>query len=92
MLLNHISMALRSIVKRRLYSAINIVGFAVGLSVCVLIILFVSHETGFDKAVPDSERVYRLNWESNSTGARLLHSLILYHRGSPQLIPMTWKW
>ncbi len=70
MLLNHIGMALRSIIKHRLYSTINIVGLAVGLSVCVLIVLFVSHETGFDKVVPDSERVYRLNWESDQTGAR----------------------
>ena len=70
MLLNHINMSFRTIIKNRLYSAINIVGLAVGLSVCVLIILFVNHETNFDAAVPDSERVYRLNWESNSSGVR----------------------
>ena len=70
MLLNHLRTSLRSIMKYRLYSAINIVGLAVGLSVSILIILFVQHETSFDAAVPDSERVYRLNWESNSSGAR----------------------
>lgn len=70
MLLNHVSMSFRSIVKNRLYSAINIGGLAVGLAVSMLIILFVSHETSFDTVVPDSERVYRLNWESNDSGAR----------------------
>lgn len=70
MLLNHITMSFRSIIKHRLYSAINIGGLAVGLAISVLIILFVSHETSFDATVPDSERVYRFNWESNNTGAR----------------------
>ncbi len=70
MLKNHIIMSFRSIIKQRLYSAINIGGLAVGLAISVLIILFVSHETSFDAAVPDSERVYRLNWESNNTGTR----------------------
>lgn len=63
-------MSFRSIVKNRLYSAINIGGLAIGLAVSILIILFVSHETSFDTAVADSDRVYRLNWESNSSGSR----------------------
>lgn len=63
-------MSFRSIFKHRLYSAINIGGLAVGLAISMLIILFVSHETSFDAAVPDSERVYRFNWESTSSGAR----------------------
>ena len=70
MLFNHIVMSFRSIVKHKLYSAINIIGLAMGMAISILIILFVSHETSFDKAVPDSERIYRLNWESKSTSAR----------------------
>lgn len=70
MLLNHLSMSFRSIVKHRLYSAVNMIGLAVGLAVSILIILFVSHETSFDAAVADNDRVYRLNWESNSSGSR----------------------
>ncbi len=67
---NHITMSFRSIVKNKLYSAINIVGLAMGLAVSVLIILFVSHETSFDQSTPASERVYRMNWESIETGTR----------------------
>ena len=70
MLLDHLKMSFRSILKNRLYSSINMVGLAVGFSVCVLIILFVKHETSFDKNVPDSENIYRLNWENVETGAR----------------------
>ncbi|MCC3861282.1 ABC transporter permease [Pseudemcibacter aquimaris] len=70
MLLNHIHMAFRSILKQRLYSTINIVGLAAGLAVAILIILFVNHESSFDSNVPNNDRVYRLNWESTSSGAR----------------------
>lgn len=70
MLLNHINMSFRSIAKQRLYSAINIIGLAAGLAVTILIILFVNHENSFDKNIEGADRVYRLNWESNSSGAR----------------------
>lgn len=63
-------MSVRSIVKQRLYSTINIVGLAAGLAITVLIILFVNHENSFDKNIDGYENVYRLNWESNSSGAR----------------------
>lgn len=63
-------MSIRSIIKQRLYSTINIIGLAAGLAVTVLIILFVNHENSFDKNIEGFERVYRLNWESNSSGAR----------------------
>lgn len=70
MLLDHIKMSFRSILKNRLYSAINMIGLSVGFAVCVLIVLFVKHETSFDRSVPDSEHIYRLNWENVKTGAR----------------------
>lgn len=70
MFTNHISMSIRSIVKQRLYSTINIIGLAAGLAVAVLIILFVNHENSFDKNSDGYDRVFRLNWESKSSGAR----------------------
>ncbi|MCB2091263.1 MAG: ABC transporter permease [Alphaproteobacteria bacterium] len=70
MFANYLNMSFRSIVKHRLYSIINIVGLAIGLALSILIILFVTHETSFDKAVKDNDHVYRLNWESKTSGAR----------------------
>ncbi|MEZ5758517.1 MAG: ABC transporter permease [Emcibacteraceae bacterium] len=70
MFANYLNMSFRNILKFRLYSAINIIGLAVGLAVSILIILFVAHETSFDKAVMGSDRVYRLNWESTTSGGR----------------------
>ncbi|QJE72538.1 FtsX-like permease family protein [Aerophototrophica crusticola] len=57
---NYVTVALRNLVKHRLYSAINIVGLAVGLAACILILLFVRNELTFDRHIADAERVYQV--------------------------------
>jgi len=61
MLKNYLTVALRSLLKSRLYSAINILGLAVGLASCILIVLYVRFETSFDSWLPHSERIYQLH-------------------------------
>jgi putative ABC transport system permease protein len=58
---NYLTVALRNIVRHKLYSAINICGLALGLTCVVLIALFIRDETSFDKWVPDSANLYRLD-------------------------------
>lgn len=53
-------LAIRSILKNRLNSIINIVGFSIGIAACLFIFLFVKHETSFDNFYPDGDRLYRL--------------------------------
>ena len=43
---NYLTVALRNILRHRLYSAINIAGLAVGLACAILIMLFVRDEAG----------------------------------------------
>jgi putative ABC transport system permease protein len=58
---NYLTVALRNIVRNKLYSFINIAGLAVGLACAIFIILFVRDELSFDKWVPDSTNLYRVN-------------------------------
>ncbi|WP_416307006.1 ABC transporter permease [Neptunicella sp. SCSIO 80796] len=60
--------AWRNIVKNGLFSGINIFGLAVGLMSCILIMLFVRAETGYDSWIKDSERVVRLHSAYNIPG------------------------
>ena len=62
---NFIKTALRSLVKDKYYSAINILGLAVGLTVTILIILYVYDELTYDNYHVKHDRIYRL--ESNFT-------------------------
>jgi putative ABC transport system permease protein len=48
MIKNYIKIAWRSLIKQRLYSAITIAGLAVGLAVCIMIMLYVAHENSYD--------------------------------------------
>jgi putative ABC transport system permease protein len=51
--------AWRNLSKHKLYSAINILGLAVGMSACIIISLFVFYERSFDNM--HSKNIYRLN-------------------------------
>jgi putative ABC transport system permease protein len=67
---NYLTTAVRNIARHKLYSLINIIGLAVGLAVCIMILLFVRFETSFDGMHADNDRTYRLNWISTGTGAQ----------------------
>jgi putative ABC transport system permease protein len=52
--------ALRNLVKNKLYSFINIAGLSVGLSCAIFIALFVRDELSYDKWIPGSANLYRV--------------------------------
>lgn len=55
---NYFKISVRSLLKQRFYSFINISGLALGLAACLLILLYVSHELSYDKYHNDGDRVY----------------------------------
>src|SRR3984885_4832330 len=57
---NYLVTALRNIVRHKLYSFINIAGLTVGLACAIFIILFIRDEISYDKWIPDSENLYRV--------------------------------
>lgn len=57
---NYLVTAFRNIVRHKLYSLINIAGLAVGLTCAVFIILFIRDEISYDKWIPGSENLYRI--------------------------------
>src|SRR6476660_878407 len=59
MLKNYLTIAWRNLSKHKLYSAINIVGLAIGMAACIIIALFVYYERSFDNM--HSKNIYRLN-------------------------------
>ncbi|WP_020526101.1 ABC transporter permease [Flexithrix dorotheae] len=61
MLRNYLKVTFRNLLKHRVYSFINIFGLAIGISACLLIFLFISHELSFDKFHSKSKAIYRLD-------------------------------
>lgn len=60
MLRHYLLIAVRSLTRHRLYSLINIVGLAIGLTCAIFVILFVRDELSYDKWIPGTRNVYRL--------------------------------
>ncbi|NIR65303.1 MAG: hypothetical protein GWN00_20980, partial [Aliifodinibius sp.] len=60
MIKNYFKIAFRNLVKQKGYSIINIIGLAVGMASCLLILLWVQDELRYDKFHSKSERIYRL--------------------------------
>ncbi|WP_143959831.1 ABC transporter permease [Litoribacter populi] len=63
MIRNYIKVSLRNLAKKKAYSLINILGLAVGITSCLLIVLFIQHEFSYDRFFKDHERVYRMPLE-----------------------------
>ena len=57
MIKNYIKIAWRNLVKQKLYSLINIGGLAVGLAVCMMIMLYVAHEMSYDTFHKNAKRI-----------------------------------
>ena len=53
--------ALRTILRHRAFSLINLIGLSVSMSLAMLIILIVKEQYTFDNFHSDSERIYRVN-------------------------------
>lgn len=57
---NYLKIAVRNLIKHKLFSFINILGLALGITSCILIILFVKYEHSYDKYHENADRPYRL--------------------------------
>lgn len=58
---NYLITATRNLLKYKLFTLINILGLAIGVAACILIILFVRFETSYDKWIPDADRIFRVH-------------------------------
>jgi putative ABC transport system permease protein len=60
---NYFTIAWRSFLKSKGYSIINLLGLAIGLASCLLIMLYVSDELSYDRFNEKADRIYRVNEE-----------------------------
>ncbi|GAB3926955.1 ABC transporter permease [Mucilaginibacter myungsuensis] len=66
---NYLKIAWRSLLRQKLYSLINIGGLAVGLCVCMLVMLYVAHEYSYDSFHNGGDRIFALAGRSTWNGA-----------------------
>src|ERR1700712_3283648 len=60
MLRNYFNIAIRNLMRHKVFSLINIAGLAVGMAACFLIYQYVSFETSYDNFHSKADRIYRV--------------------------------
>ena len=68
MLKNYFKIAWRNLTANKSFSLINILGLAIGIACCLLIVLWVTDELSYDTWNEKADRIYRVAPEINSEG------------------------
>ena len=63
MLKNYLKIAIRNLLKHKVFSSVNILGLVAGLTCSFLIIIYVLYETSYDSFNKNAENIYRLGRE-----------------------------
>jgi putative ABC transport system permease protein len=62
---NYFKIAWRNLKKNKLYSAVNIIGLTIGITSCLLIGLYISHEITYDRFHKNADRIVRVTMDYN---------------------------
>ena len=65
---NYLIIALRNLKRQKTFSAINILGLAIGLGTCILIVLYIQDELSFDSWHAKGDRIYQVIRETRAGG------------------------
>jgi putative ABC transport system permease protein len=60
---NYIKIAFRNLIRHKMFSLINISGLAIGLSICMIISLWIQRELSYDRFHKNGHRIYRVERE-----------------------------
>ena len=66
MRLYYFKIAIRNLLRNKLYSLINVAGLAIGITAFLLISMVIKYERSFDTFYKNSDRIYRLRYERSS--------------------------
>jgi putative ABC transport system permease protein len=85
MLRNYFKIALRNILKNKVFSAINVFGLGIGLASCLLIFQFVTFQLSFDTFNEKFDRIYRVTNDRFQHGKMIQHGTIMYPTIGPMM-------
>ncbi|WP_380873040.1 ABC transporter permease [Sphingomonas sp. DBB INV C78] len=81
---NYLTVGIRSLAKNRAYALINILGLAIGMAACILILLFVRYEFTYDQFLGNADNTYELQsfYTSKETGQQFNIQMTAYVAGT----------
>jgi putative ABC transport system permease protein len=85
MLRNYLKTAFRSLWKNKGFSTINILGLAIGLATCLLILIYVADELSYDRWNVNADRIYRMDNEVKFGGNHMVLAVVAAPAGPAML-------
>lgn len=85
MLKNYFKIALRTLLRNKVFSLINILGLTIGITTCMLIFLFIMHEFNVDRFHKNSDKIYRV-MRGADVGDKTLSIAYLSGRYAPAML------
>ncbi|MEJ7586266.1 MAG: ABC transporter permease [Ferruginibacter sp.] len=77
MIKNYFKIAFRNLWKNKGLSAINIFGLAIGIAVCLVIMLFVQNEMSYDRYNEKADRIVRVIFRGTVQGGKMNESTVM---------------
>jgi putative ABC transport system permease protein len=68
MIKNYLKTAWRNLIRNKVYSALNILGLAIGMAVALLIGLWVYDQSSYDRFLPGYQQAYQVKYNYNNNG------------------------
>ncbi|MDD5764890.1 MAG: ABC transporter permease [Candidatus Marinimicrobia bacterium] len=68
MFVNYLKIAIRNLKKYKQYSIINVLGLTIGITACVMILLYVNFQRSFDRYHENADRIYRIETKASFGG------------------------
>ncbi len=78
---HYLIIAVRNLLKNRVYSLINVFSVAIGMGVCLLIYQYIRFESSFDEFHSDVRHTYRICTEDNANGVNTVRAYTGYSIG-----------
>ena len=75
MIRNYFKIAVRNLLRHKAYSFINVLGLAIGIACCLLIMLYVVDELSYDRFNKNADRIYRVTAELTQEGETVKFSV-----------------
>lgn len=85
MLKNYIKIALRNLLRNKLFSILNIAGLVIGMVACLLILQYVRFEMSYDTAFENSENIYRVHSSDYQNGKLVGKSAATFLTSGPTM-------
>jgi putative ABC transport system permease protein len=80
---NYVTVGIRALTKNKTYAFINIVGLAIGLAACLMLLIYVRYETSYDGWLPNAQNTYQFqsHYRNRQTGEEMHLQMTSYVAG-----------